>query len=757
MDANGIDLSAGLQAPKPAIDLSAGLQKPAATPAPQESSDDSAGGGAGKLLENTFEHSPADPGNVSGRILTGGLKSLSGLAGTVLDLGNRFNQKVQPEVVAQHPVLQKHLQDAATWLRSGSNPQGFLENVGAIGEQVLEYLGTDGLLKLVGGGAKVAEAANAGNKAMHATEQLDNAKQIATTLSKNPKLAGLLAIGLNASKDATSIGAQTYLHTEDPAQAAGAAATAGVLRTGGEGISAAGRWVQKVMPRTIEIGGVKIPVLTSQLNEHAQPIETGAAEAPKIAEAQQQQAPQVIASTAKDATRTALNRINQNRPQFAATDDASKMLPAPDGSEPFTFTLGPGAQPVEGVTGDLLQPAGKVNQPAAFPPKYTTAPGPKPIEGSEGTTGADISTAAPQEARADRVSEAGGGQLQTTNPQTAQSWMRKLEDLEQSSTFKNLPESQQRAVTEQREQLAEQLGIYHASPYSQRFEPIDVEGAADHVRTFGDAADQIQAAAKPIYAKLDQASGGGFDKWNKAAKQALRIMRSATSTDAYESAEAKFNEANGAINDLLTRHAGDVSREDYTAAKMAWRDSSRLDELHTVFERMMNGVTTEESDQGLTRVMTGRTKQLENYLAKGQNRDQIAQLIGEDGVTNMKRLTQLMAKANTARTGIGVLTNVFKELGRHTIHAGAAAAAGGWIAHMLDIPYWQGATTAAATTEAIQGLMRMAMTNPKVGGYVSYAIEHGVSPSVYAPLIARTIAAPFENPEPKTDDEGETE
>jgi hypothetical protein len=51
----------------------------------------------------------------------------------------------------------------------------------------------------------------------------------------------------------------------------------------------------------------------------------------------------------------------------------------------------------------------------------------------------------------------------------------------------------------------------------------------------------------------------------------------------------------------------------------------------------------------------------------------------------------------------------------------------------------------------IQGLMRQAMVNPKIGTMVDYAVQHGVSPSVYAPLIARSIVAPMEDTQASTD------
>jgi hypothetical protein len=575
-------------------------------------------------------------------------------------------------------------------------------------------------------------------------------------LEKFPKLRAAALLGMRAGTEigaqdiAQGKGAKTSL--EEGAEAGAIAPAASAVFTGIP--SAIGRWVQKVRPTKVNIAGVDIPVLASQLNEAKMPIEGGAEGAPKMAAGQQEGAQQAIGNVAKNATQTALDRVNQTRPAIAATTDAARMLPAPEGAQPFTFTLG-GTPTAEEPTGQIAHPAGKVQQPAAFPPKFTTASGPEPVAGGEGTTGADVSTATPPEARGETVG--GGGVLQTTNPATAESWLRQLEEVEQSSAFKSLKPAQQEAISAERGRLADQLGMYHASPYAQHFGQVDTENALSHVRTFGDAADQIQAAVKPVYEKLDQVSNGDFNKYNQAAKQALRIMRSATSTDAYEAAEQRYREATGAIDDLINRHAGDVSTKDYSAAKMAWRDSSRLNELHSVFERMMNGITAEESDQGLSRVMTGRTKQLEAYLSKGQNREQIEGLIGTDGVTNLKKLTQLMSKANTNRQTVSAAREIYNRIAEHARVGGGGGLIGGAVAHWMGAPWYEGMLAGAATTEGIRAVMRDAMTNPRIGNLLDYAVEHGVSPAVYAPLIARAIVEPLEEPEPQQPEQTDQE
>lgn len=708
-------------------------------------------------------------------MLSGAAKSAAGLVGNLLDLVSRNpsmpagyvtayqlkNPGATPQQAEQAfkegyaastgGKIAAHVQDAANWLRQGSTPQGLWENVGAVGEQALEYIGTDGLLKLVGAGAKTVAA---GSRAAQTAEDLRNAQQVTQTLAKNPRIAGLVAIGLKASKDAAMLGGQTYAHTEDPTQAAEAAATGGVLRAGAEGLSAAGRWVGRVKPKTLNVAGEEIPALASQVNEQGKPIPTGAGEAPKIAAAQQAGAQRVIQNVAQKATASALDRLNQTRPVFEATQDPARMLEAGEDAQPFTFRL-EGPPTAEEPTGEIAHPAAEGVKLPGNRQTFTSESAPAVAEGTaprnKGTTGADITTeqvrpTTQRQAKGETVG--GGGALETTDPAQAENWLRQIEEIQESPIHKTLSQGQQDAIEEQRKNLSDQLGLYHASPYSQRLGPVDPAAAVDQVRTWGDAADQIQAAVKPVYATLDQASNGDFVKLNGQAKQALKVMRSATSVEAYDAAEQRYREASGGIDDLITRHAGDVNREDYQAAKLAWRASSRMNELHAVFERMMNGITSEESEQGFTRTMTGRTKQLQNYLDKGENRAQIEELIGKDGITNLKQITELLAKPGSTRSTADVLRNTVKELGRHTMFGGGGGAIGGAIAQHFGLPAYEGAITGVALTEAMREVMRQAAINPRVGQLVDYAARNGVDPKVYAPLIARAIAVPTQEQQP---------
>ena len=693
----------------------------------------------------------------TGGMIWGAVNSGAHLLGNVLDMISKPQPKLT--VAGEQPTQQtalaanvdKHLHDAADWLRSGGQPEGFWQNVGAVGEQVLEYIGTDGLLKMVGPAAGAAEAA----------EHLKQAQQVAQVVKANPKLAGLLAVGLKASKDAALMGAQTYGHTMDPGQAAEAAVFGGATRGATEAVGAAGRALLKRAPQTLDIAGQEIPALAEQVNEHGEPTGTNAAGAPKIAAAQQTGAQAVLGNTARQGAGNALTWLNLygNRAENAAAEGAPQLA-APEGAEPFTFSLeGPGQ--FEGRTEMTAQSAEKFEPTASRVPEGGR-PGAQNAE-QMGSTAATVPdrmqkrtqafTSKTGPAAADEAR--GGGTLQTTNPQEAEAWLQQLDDLRQSPTYDNLSTKQQGLIDDQFKALQEQLGLYHASPYVQRFAPADVNAAVSQVHTFGDAAAQVQAAAKPIYETLDRVSGGDFTKFNGQVKQAQKVIRSAASMEAVEAAQTRLSEANEAIDNLMTRHASAISPTDYRAGRSAWRDSMTLSNLHNVTERMMNGVTAEESAQGLPRIMTGRTKALEAWLSAGSNRADAERLIGAEGVTNLKRITLLLSNQNSARAATNVAKQTFMAGMRHAGHFGALA--GGATVHALGGEWGTGAVAGAGLEMGVRYVLRQAATNPNVGKLLDYAARNNLSPQHYAPLIARAIATPLQDQQDQEQPEHEEE
>lgn len=626
----------------------------------------------------------------------GAVKSAASGLGGVMDMLNHFGKAITPEAVQRYQANTiQHVQDAANWLRTGSTPQGFMENVGAVGEQALEFMGTDGLLKMVGPAAGVMETG----------EHLKQAQQAAQTLKNNPKIAGLVAIGLKASKDAAMMGAQTYAHTEDPTQAALAAGTGGLLRAGGEAVGGKLAGMMERAPKTIDIEGNKVPVLASQLNESKVPIETGTAGAPEIARAQEEAGPKVVGSLAQRATRTALERLNATRP-IADTTELG---------EPITFS-------VEGLPRDE---AGGAAQ----------GPGRKLIGKQPLLTGATE----PEEAAAAKPSGT-AGTYTTKDPSEAESWLSHMKSVQQSPAHDTFTDLEKQQLQDRIDNLSDQLGMFHAGG---RRAPVDIDSAVGRVMDFGHASDQIEGAVKPVFAQFAPESvdelGEQMRKYNRAASN----LQDATGSR-FDAAEQQMEEASEAINGLLTRNAGNVTPDEYRAARQGWRDKVLLDRLHVVTENMMNGTTAAEAKESgseqLMRRSNIHTRKLEAFLMKQNNRSLMEGLIGADGIQNFKNMTRLMSDSAVAGTTKDVSRNVGAELSRQLGKHGAITGVGAWAARAMGLPGYLGAGAAEAMVGARRFVLKQAITNPSVGTLVDYAVRHNVDPKIYAPLIARTIA-----------------
>ena len=697
------------------------------------------------------------------RVAGGALRSAQGGVGHLLSILSKANMPTAYSVSYQqeHPGsteddakrayadeykktfgghISQHLQDAANWLKTGTDTQGFMEATGALGEQMLELMGPEGALKLTG---KLAEAAEATKGAGQAAEKLKNAHLVTKTMMDNPIIAGLISIAGKAGSDAALMGGQTYAHTEDPVQAQHAAELGAGARVAGE------------------------TVINPLAKKAAQWV------------GERQAIPQRLRSLAQQATQNIMDRINATRPNFAATEDASRMLPAGEGSQPFTFTdLGTPTQ--ETQEGPLTQEprkkqtGTKVVEPRAEGPEKgpewftgavpeglraqspvgsnvreinpATGEGPALPENKPVSTNAQKLVKEPTfqymsgtkpgspEARGDVVT--GGANRTTTNPAEAQRWLSDLEDLQDSPEHDSLSQDQKDAIEQRRASLQDQIGMYHASPYVGRFAPVDVESILDHVHDFRDVGNQAEAAVKPVYDTMDRLTDGRFNALNQQFKNAQRSMVRPRTVRGYEAAQKRSEEALQGINEIFTRNAGEVSREDYQAAVRGWRDRSQALQLHTAVQRAIEG----------------HAEDLGELLDKKAG--DINGLIGADGINNLRQLGDLMAKRSKETKEVA--NNVALEWGRHGLRVaagGAPGVVGGYIAHQMGMPAYWGMAAGGLAGQGMRRVLNMAATNPRVGTLVDYAVRNGVSPKVYAPLITRAIMVPQQ--EQKQPEEGQ--
>jgi hypothetical protein len=696
-------------------------------------------------------------------------------------------------------VIARGLAGKAVTREAAKPNQGVEQTAGEFGEGVGEFFTGQEFLSMLG---------HAG-MALTAGEKLKQAQQLATTVKSIPFVGKLLHIGLRAVEAGGIGGGQTLVQTGGDVKKAKTsaemnAATAGVLGVVGDRLATAFR---KIAPRTLDIGGEEVPALATQVTEKGQPIENQAVPGTKVWDVQQDKAQNIVRNSARSALSSVLDEINSTRRLATpSVDDASRLLPAPEGSQGFTFTReGPpttetptgtlvqraeavpkteshagaaGISPQQGEIGPLAAtvPSRALERPQAF--KTASATGEELAAGEQAQSAIDQDTIerigtkkatgkkltpdersqlaqaqarestgkATTEPRGEEIG--GGGQLQTKDPHQATAWMHDLEEQMADPGFSTRTPENQAYVKAQHESLQQQLGMYYNSPYANRFDPVDISKATDQVHTFGGAAEQIRNAIRPVWERLSPAAKENFDNALAEFKDAGLGLRNATGKSATEAAQNRYDEASQAVGNLIDLHRGAVSGTDYQMAKSAWGKSAKLDELHQVLNRMMNSVTPEETEQGYERVMTGQPKALQNWLDRKTgfgnttNQQQIEKLIGADGRKNIKDIAMLLSNVKTNRGVMDLLKNVATEVGNHMRMGGVGGAVGSYIAHINGMPWYEGMAGGALLGSTMRVLLTQAAHEPAVGQLVDYAVKHNIDPKIYAPLIARTIIGP---------------
>jgi hypothetical protein len=554
------------------------------------------------------------------------------------------------------------------------------------------------------------------------------------------------------------------------------------------------------------IEGVNIPGLVSQMGKSGRFIEGGDISdvAPEVAQQQQKAAFQVLKNVAAKATRKALEGLNETRAAMGPVEAPGG--PAP--TAPFRFNLGGVNAPEAEAEGRLLQRAAPVEHPATVPGEgpspqeeqlghiASTVPGrmleaPR-IEGpeawtrtggtaeqqsaqmaeqspldqqtierlgikkaqgkrltaeenrqlSQATARNSISEVPPAtQARAD-VSPGGGALTRQTNsPAEATSWLQELEDIRRSP---DLSTAQRKNIDGLYDNLREQLNLYHASPYRNHFAPIDIDSVVGHVDTWGQGAAQIKAAVQPIFNRANQLSQGAMDDALAEVEAAKGKVATATTAHDLTGAQQQLTTAQGKVDNLLSVHSGGMKPSEMTQAKQAWGQAKRLDSLHANFERMMNGVTSEQATTGLQRVMTGSARDFGDWLAEPGNQRALDNLIGPESRNNLTELTQLMSKVPSQRHAAEASKNIAWILSKQNLgHIGVGALA----MHAAGL---EPATTGMILggVQGMRWVLRQAATNPSVGNMLRYAVKNNIRPDIYAPLIARTLAESLMGPAP---------
>jgi hypothetical protein len=681
-------------------------------------------------------------------------------AGGIVDLTNKVGNAVTPTRLTnlipgneKQPIIPKAV---STWLQknksqiesdNAENPG--LNKAGNVTGVISEFLSGEEILK---GLSKAA--------------QLEKIAPVMETLKNFPRVSRAIVTALRQGAVGT---AQALVHHSDAwsaiEQGGLTGAVGGVADLAVPAVYAGAKnLITRIRPTTRTIENVVMPALASQAPDAAAAAGRAATitDAPAVAAAQQEGGQQAVVNIAQRATKNGLDRVNATRATAPITDPA-RLLAPPEGMQPFQFHI-EGPPTIEGATSPEGGPVHYAGTREVPNPAYKPVTDPDVAAEREqlGTTADAIPDQAftgqpttrasnwqytPPPSGTPGTNAIGGGRLVTTDPATAQSALSRLEDLTSSRTFESLPAEQQQAIIAQRDSLQQQLGMFHAGDgVYPHFEPVDTNAAVGHVTNFGEASDQLQAAVKPVYQKLDAVSGGNFTALRNQMKAASKVMFQPGSMDAYEKALQSHEEAEQGIQELFNRHSGDISRVELQSANSAWRDSVVLDKLHATVEGAFKGAPKDIADKiGTNRILRGDnlTSRLNTLLKKTPPAD-IERVIGQDGLHNLYRVGELLSKPATAVATQNVAKETARELFRRVSRG---ALVGGLVGHIVGHAEL-GAVAGASAEDATRWVLRQAAINPRIGTLVDRAVRHQVSPKIFAPLISAALTNdPQEEPQ----------
>jgi hypothetical protein len=215
------------------------------------------------------------------------------------------------------------------------------------------------------------------------------------------------------------------------------------------------------------------------------------------------------------------------------------------------------------------------------------------------------------------------------------------------------------------------------------------EALRGKVTSFGDAAEHVRDQAKPIFAKIDEASGGEFSKLRKARSSAYKTGNFDKVKEADDAIDALFDgsskevpssivDAGGKpMTSTVTKQALEgVDKGDLERARKAWVDSKVLDNIHTAVEGSFNGVTEDAAARtGVNRgIRGGSLQQRLGGLLKKQGGDDIERVIGKEGIDNLYRISELTSTPQRAAQFGDVARNVAKYIGRKSVATTVGAA-----------------------------------------------------------------------------------
>jgi hypothetical protein len=258
--------------------------------------------------------------------------------------------------------------------------------------------------------------------------------------------------------------------------------------------------------------------------------------------------------------------------------------------------------------------------------------------------------------------------------------------------------------------------------------PFDVDAALNQVHDFTGAADKLTEANNAIYSHLDTATGGTFRTLNREV-QAAQKAAAYGDNDAKGAYIEKLNE----MEDLLSRHDTGLSPDDLAKVKASWTQGYILKDFGDAWDKALSGVPggskVSQEQRGINGnvLMSGLRRAVADH-----GRAKVEGALGPGRLENLEtiaRLNQTNAQRATFNRGIN-------EVARYLpIYLGAKVGE-----HVAGFPgEIGGAMAGAALKPAAEAVMNAVKANPKIGQYLTYAIDSGADPKHFGPLLATMI------------------
>jgi hypothetical protein len=258
-----------------------------------------------------------------------------------------------------------------------------------------------------------------------------------------------------------------------------------------------------------------------------------------------------------------------------------------------------------------------------------------------------------------------------------------------------------------------------AEPIVQKFD----QQAPETITSFKDAANAVENAAKPVFKKLDEISGNGFQAATNELKTANQVARRATSLSDVRDAEKAAADAQSKIDDIFKSAEGKVSPEDLQNARSAWKSKVTLERLHQSIDKAFDMPQTASDISGATRTLDLAKLQgrLNTAFSRIPKQD-LETVLGKEGTSSLFELAKLGADPARART----LGEIATQIGSHLSAGGAGTLAGAALGHAVP-----GGSIALG--------LHFLYSHPEAGALVAKGVGKGLNPKAVVPAVIRIL------------------